>query len=76
MDERDLIVTARASQSTLIVVLVSVFALSVGLWTIYEAEGAVPVGWLWFLAYGTMFLGLITNALTVLILDGRTGWDG
>ena len=75
-DERDLMVTARASQATLVVVLVSVFALSVGLWAVFEARGAVPVGWLWFMAYGTMCLGLITNALAVLILDGRTGWNG
>lgn len=76
IDERDLMVSTRASQATLVVVLVSVFALSVSLWTVYEAAGSVPVGWLWFIAYGTMFIGLITNSVAVLILDGRTGWNG
>ena len=75
-DERDFQVLARASQATLVVVLIAVFSISVGLWTVYESAGVVHVGWMWFIAYGTMFLGLITNSLTVLIMDGRTGLNG
>jgi len=71
-DERDFQVVARASQATLIVVLVAVFSFSVALWTIYEAAGVLEVGWMWFLAYASMLVGLITNAVTVLIFDGRT----
>ena len=71
-DERDFQVVARASQATLIVVLIAVFSFSVALWTIHEADGVLAVGWMWFLAYGSMLVGLITNAVTVLILDGRT----
>lgn len=71
-DERDFQVVARASQATLIVVLIVVFSISVALWTIYEADGVLAVGWMWFLAYASMLVGLVTNAVTVLILDGRT----
>ena len=75
-DERDLHITARANQATLMVVLVAVFAFTIGLWTTHEAQGQVPVGWMWFLAYGCVILASVTSAVTILILDGRTGGHG
>lgn len=75
-DERDAEVAARASRGTLVVVLGAVFALSVGLWEGYRAEGAVPVGWLWFLAYGTVILTFVVHALATLVMDTRYGGHG
>jgi len=72
-DERDLQVVARANQATLVVVLVGIFAFTIGLWTFYEAGGQVPVGWMWFLAYGSVILASVTSAVAILVLDGRMG---
>lgn len=75
-DERDAQVVAQASRATLIVVLVVVFALSVGLWEGYREAGSVPVGWLWFLAYGVVILASVVHGVATLVVDGRLGGDG
>ena len=75
-DERDLQVMAQANQVTLIVVLVGIYVFTISLWIVYEAAGQVPVGWMWFLAYGSAILAFITSSVTTLVLDGRTGGHG
>lgn len=75
-DERDLQIVAQANQVTLIVVMVGIFVFTISLWTIFEAGGQVPVGWMWFLAYGSAILAFVTSSVTTLILDGRTGGNG
>ncbi len=75
-DERDSEVMARANQTTLVVVLLGIFVLAIGLWLAHEADGQVPVGWMWFLAYGSVILASVTSAVTILILDARTGGRG
>jgi uncharacterized membrane protein len=75
-DERDHQIVARANQATLVVVLVGIFALTIGLWTVYEVGGQVPVGWMWFLAYGSVILASVTSAVSILVLDGRMGGHG
>ncbi|MGD2123469.1 MAG: DUF2178 domain-containing protein [Gemmatimonadota bacterium] len=68
-DERDFQVVARASQITLIIVLVLMFLFCTVLWLVHESAGVLDVGWMWFLAYGCMVVALVTNALMVLVLD-------
>ncbi len=75
-DERDAEIVARANQVTLVVVLVGVFSCAIGLWIAYEADGQVPVGWMWFLAYGSAILAFVTSAVAILVLDGRTSGHG
>lgn len=75
-DERDAEVVARASRATLIVVLIGVYALSVGLWETHRADGAVPVGWMWFLAYGTVIATFVVHSIATLVVDGRYGGHG
>lgn len=75
-DERDVQIVAQANQVTLIVVLVGVFVFTISLWTVFEAGGQVPVGWMWFLAYGSVILASVTSSVTTLILAGRTGGHG
>jgi len=75
-DERDLRVAAQANQVTLIVVLVGIYVFTIGLWLVYEAGGLVPVGWMWFLAYGSAILAFVASAVTTLILDARMGGHG
>ena len=68
-DERDFQVVARASQVTLIVVLILMFLGCITLWTVHESDGVLDVGWMWFLAYGSMVVALVTNAVMVLVFD-------
>jgi len=75
-DERDLRVAAQANQATLIVVLVGIYVFTIGLWLVYETGGLVPVGWMWFLAYGSAILAFVTSSVTTLILDARTAGHG
>ena len=72
-DERDMQVVARANQATLVVVLVGIFVFTIALWTAHESTGTVPVGWMWFLAYGEVILASVTSAVATLLLDGRMG---
>jgi len=75
-DERDMQIAAQANQVALIVVLVGIYAFTISLWTVYEAAGQVPVGWMWFLAYGSAILAFVTSSVTTLVLDGRMGGNG
>ena len=75
-DERDFQVIARAGQATLIIVLMTIFMLTVGLWTVYEEAGVVPVGWMWFIAYLAVVLATITHSLAVLVLERSAGGHG
>ena len=76
VDERDAQVMARAGQTTLVVVLVGIFILTIGLWTTFESDGVVPVGWMWFTAYGSVILATLVHSAVVLVLDGRMGGRG
>lgn len=75
-DERDTQILARANQATLVIVLLGIYAFAIGLWMAYEAKGSVPVGWMWFLAYGSVILASVASPVTTLIMDGRLGGNG
>ena len=70
-DERDVAIASRANGVALIAVMVFVYVLSTALWTRYEPSGALPAGWMQFLAYATVFFGLLAHASATLFLDGR-----
>ncbi len=42
----------------------------------YREPGAVPVGWMWFLAYSTMIFVYLSTAISTLILDIGNFGDG
>lgn len=75
-DERDFQILARANQATLVVVLLGIFVFTISLWTVYESGGQVQVGWMWFLAYGSVILTFVMSAVTTLILERSTGDNG
>ena len=54
LDERDEIIARRASEATLTILAVLVLAGSIALFETHAEVGTVPVGWLYFMAYGTM----------------------
>jgi len=70
-DERDDAIARRANGVALIAVLVFVYSASTTLWLCYEDQGALPVGWMWFLAYATVFLGFLSHAIATLFIDSR-----
>jgi hypothetical protein len=70
-DERDDSIGRRAANGAMVVVLVYVFLTCIVLWESYDGQGAVPVGWMWFLAYSTAALSYLAPATAFLILDYR-----
>lgn len=76
VDERDAHVLARAGQAALVTVLLGVYVLCIGLWTVYESAGSVPVGWTYFLAYETPILASLAYAVATIVVDGWTRGDG
>lgn len=67
-DERDDGIERRAHGVTLGLTLGYVFLVCIALWVAYQEGGAVPAGWLWFIAYSSVFLGFIVHALATLML--------
>jgi len=76
MDERDEDIRNRANAAAFIVVLIYVFALAIFLWDRHQASGAVPVGWMWFLAYSTSFAAFISSSVIALILESKASAHG
>ena len=70
-DERDEHIQGQSSGVALILVLVYVFFLCITLYEIYRESGCVPVGWMWFLGYTTVFWGYISNSALGLVLHSR-----
>jgi hypothetical protein len=69
LDERDDAVALNASQVTLIVVTVVVYLASLILYETHYRDGAVPAGWLYLIAYGTVCLVSLVHAASSLLLD-------
>ena len=68
-DERDERISHKATHIGFVVVLLYVFLTCIGLWEAYSETGAVPVGWMWFLAYSTAILAYLSSATAALVLD-------
>jgi len=75
-DERDADIRRRANGTGFVVVLLYVFLLAIFLWEKYQAAGAVPVGWMWFLAYSTSFAAYISSSVGALILESKESGRG
>lgn len=76
LDERDLAIARRASEITLMVVAMIVYATSIILYETHLGTGAVPTGWLYLLAYGTMALVSLVHPLARLIVECSGAVDG
>ena len=75
-DERDEHIQRRSSGTALILVLVYVFSLCISLYEIYRESECVPVGWMWFLGYTSVFWGYISHSALGLILHSRMSGHG
>ena len=76
LDERDDAIARRASEVTLIVVAMVVFLTALTLYETHRGSGAVPIGWLYLLAYGTVALVSLVHAVATLMVDGKGPADG
>lgn len=76
IDERDKKVESRATEIAAIIVLLTVFLVSIGLYDAYIDRGAVPVGWLYILAYGTVVWVSFLHPVLRLIIDFSGTIDG
>ena len=75
-DERDERVAKQANGAALIALLFYIYVTCIVLYIVYGDSGAVPVGWMWFLAYSTAFLGYVAHAAATLLLDLRMSGHG
>ena len=67
-DERDILISRKASEISLIFVMGYVFLACITLYSLYEKTNSVPRGWMWFLAYTSIFAIYISNSAINLIL--------
>jgi hypothetical protein len=76
IDERDKKVERRATEIAAIIVLLTVFLVSIGLYDAYVDRGTVPVGWFYIMAYGTIVWVSLLHPALRLIIDFSGRIDG
>jgi len=76
VDERDESITARAGVVTLVIVLSGMYLTCILLWELHREAGCVPVGWLWFLGYGSVICSYLCYATATLVLNRGMGGRG
>ena len=78
-DERDELIEKRSYSIGFYTLLAYVFLLSSFLYGFYKGIHEIKlisVGWMWFLALSSVFLGFISNAIATLVLDARMSGHG
>ena len=75
-DERDEQITTQAGSRALVALLVYIFVICIALYEVYHDRGAVPVAWMWFVAYSSSFFGLISHSIATLVLGSRLSGRG
>ena len=68
VDERDEEINRKSSEIALGLTVAGVFLGAVALNDAFAEPGAVPAGWLWFLAWSTMLLSHLSQALTAVVM--------
>jgi len=78
-DERDELIEKRSYSIGFYTLLAYVFLLCNFLYGFYKGIHEIKlisVGWVWFLALSSVFLGFISNAIATLVLDARMSGHG
>ena len=78
-DERDELITKRSYSVGFHILLGYVFLLCSYLYGYYKGIHGIkliPVGWVWFLALSSLFVGFISNAIAYLVMDARMSGHG
>ncbi|MBN2259874.1 MAG: hypothetical protein JW702_04995 [Clostridiales bacterium] len=61
------LIRLRSMEYSFIATVLYVFLLTISIYIMYEAEGNVPVGWLWFIAYSLVVVVNITSSSMILL---------
>lgn len=76
MDERDERIARQAMGIAFTVFAIYVFLMCIGLYEAYNTSEVMPVGWMWFLAYSSGFIAILSRAAATLILYKRMSGHG
>ena len=76
MDERDERIARQAMGTAFVVFGIYVFLMCIGLYEAYYKSEVMPVGWMWFLAYSSGFIAVLSRSITTLILYKRMSGHG
>ena len=76
MDERDERIARQALGTAFIVFAIYVFLMCISLYEIYNRSEVMPVGWMWFLAYSSGFIAILSRAIITLVLYKRMSGHG
>jgi hypothetical protein len=76
MDERDERIVRQALGTAFTVFGIYVFILCIGLYEAYNQSGVMPVGWMWFLAYSSGFIAILSRSIATLVLYKRMSGHG
>lgn len=72
-DERDMMIQSKALSTGFIILVIYIFIISIGLYTKYEAEGFMPIGWVWLIAYSTIVVANLSVGISSLIRYRKQG---
>lgn len=78
-DERDELIAKQSFSIAFYTLLAYVFLLCTflyGFYKGYQELKLIPVGWVWFLALSSLFVGFISNAIAYLVIDARMSGHG
>lgn len=76
MDERDERIVRQALGTAFTVFAIYVFLVCIGLYEAYNTRTVMPVGWMWFLAYSSGFIAILSRSITTLVLYKRMSGHG
>ena len=71
VDERDERIARQASSYAFVSLLAFIYLVCILLHLSYEESGWMPVGWMWFLGYSSIFMGYVLHSIIYLMLDSR-----
>lgn len=61
-NEKDKLIQYKSTSLTLVIILMYVFIFTMLIYIVYENDVLMPVSWMWFLGYSTVFLTYIVNS--------------
>jgi hypothetical protein len=74
-DERDILIEMKSNKTAFIITLNYVYLISITIYLIYEKSRILPVSWMWFIAYTSIFVAYIASSFISLILYKRLSGD-
>lgn len=72
-DERDESIQHQSLRLSFVLLIIYIFIISIALYIKYEIVGAMPVGWVWFIAYSTIVFANLSAGYTSLYLYKKNG---